>query len=348
MTAQQACFSGWDIGGAHLKVARCDHRGNLLDVVQFSCPLWLGIEHLKSAIRRAQQQLSNHHDIHAITMTGELVDIFTDRKTGVSDIIDCISEFIDPDDIHVFAGELGWLDVSAAKLKWQHIASRNWQASANFCAKHIQDGLFIDIGSTTCDIIPIRNNSAIPQGLDDHNRQQTNELVYTGAIRTPLIALCNKVPFNGNQISLAAEVFATTGDCWCLLDKLAPESILDDCSDGKPWNKQNCSIRIARLLGTDASDPNAPEWRQLAQWFAEQQIQLITNACLSVLSNHCELSSKFPVIGAGVGRFIAKAVAERLGHSFIDFSELTTPQLISAADHAPAVAVALLARQQFT
>ena len=70
MTAQQPWITGWDIGGAHLKVARCDTKGALLDVIQFTCPLWQGIEQLELAIQAAQKQLGNHDDIAAVTMPG--------------------------------------------------------------------------------------------------------------------------------------------------------------------------------------------------------------------------------------------------------------------------------------
>ena len=73
-------ISGWDIGGAHIKVARCDQDGQLLQVIQVACPLWHGIDQLETAIESIFAQLDNKDDIAAITMTGELVDIFTDRR----------------------------------------------------------------------------------------------------------------------------------------------------------------------------------------------------------------------------------------------------------------------------
>lgn len=348
MTDQQRNITGWDIGGAHLKAARCDHSGNVIDVIQVACPLWQGIEQLKLAIQTIQKQLNNHDDIAAITMTGELVDIFANRQSGVKEILVCIANYIPQEKLHVFAGDNNWLTASEAESHWQLVASRNWLASANFAANSIQDALFIDIGSTTCDIIPINHSSVCCQSIDDHQRQQSRELLYTGAIRTPLIALANMAPFDGQLISLAAEVFATTGDCWSLLGKIKAESIQDISSDGKPWQKANCARRLARLIGTDADDPLSQHWQQLANWFAEQQIHQISNACLQVLSKHTDLPVDAPIIGAGIGRFIAQLCAQRLERPFVDFSQLITPPSAESADHAPAVAIALLAQQQLT
>lgn len=341
-------ITGWDIGGAHLKVARCDLQGNLVAILQLPCPLWKGIEHLQLAIKSVQQQLDNHDDLAAITMTGELVDIFPDRESGVSQILDCVKEFIDDENISVFSDNVSWLSVEKAKQKWQDIASRNWQASANFTSSKVDNALFIDIGSTTCDIIAIKQGVASPSGYSDFQRQTSRELLYTGAIRTPLIALANHAPFEGVDIGLAAEVFATTGDCWCLLGKLHPDTIQDSSSDGQSWQADNCINRIARLLGTDSNQATSSHWHQLAQWFAEKQIQLVTNAILQVLSSHSELAQNAPIIGAGVGRFIAKACAQRLNHPYQDFHDLVDSSNTDISDHAPAVAIALLAQQQLS
>ena len=346
MTQTPFYISGWDIGGAHIKVARCDQDGNLHDVIQVACPLWQGIDQLASAIKSVFRQLDNQHDIAAITMTGELVDIFPNREAGVAGILACIAQYIDDDKIMVYGAEAGWLNPQQATKQWQHVASRNWQASASLVAQVIPEGLFVDIGSTTCDIIPFSNGLAIPRGLDDFERQTSRELLYTGAIRTPLIALGQQAPFNGRLISLAAEVFATTGDCWCLLGLLDPASIQDNSADGQPWQADFCASRIARLLGTDANQANMAQWQQLAQWFAEQQSHLISNAMLQVLSAHSNLAADAPIIGAGVGRFIIEACAQRLNRPYLDFNEILSSKHSASADHAPAVAVALLAQQQ--
>lgn len=347
MSKQSSYVSGWDIGGAHLKIARCDPEGQLLEVRQYLCPLWQGLDQLEHAIKAVQTELNNHSDLTAITMTGELVDLFANRETGVAEILDCVTQLIPSEHCQVYAGEQGWLTVEDAKREWQYVASRNWQASANFVASKVTNSVFIDLGSTTCDIIPIISNQVVASGSDDHHRQISRELLYTGTIRTPLIALTSVAPFNGQLMSLAAEVFATTGDVWMILDQLNPSEILDNSADGKPWNKANCACRLARLLGTDANDVDLATWQLLAKWFAQQQSHQITNAILQVLSCHPH-QQNHTIVGAGIGRFIIKQCAAQLSYDYIDFATLCQPELTAAADHAPAVAVALLAWQELT
>jgi probable H4MPT-linked C1 transfer pathway protein len=348
MTTNKSFITGWDIGGAHLKVARCDHQGTLIQVAEFSCPLWQGIHYLEQAIQSVLEQFNNKDDLTAVTMTGELVDIFPDRQTGVTQILDCFTQFVSEQNCSVYAGDKGWLSAKEAKQQWENVASRNWQASASFVASKINNGLFIDIGSTTTDIIPIHQSKAVPSSYTDNRRQTSRELLYTGTIRTPLIALTNIAPFNGELVSLAAEVFATTGDCWVLLDQLNPNTIQDSSADSKSWSKGNCARRIARLLGLDSRDASKDQWQELALWFAQQQIHQITNAYLQVLSAHTELVNDTPIIGAGIGRFIAQQCAQQLGRPYINFSSLVSPISNEAADHAPAVAIALLAQRDLT
>ncbi|PCJ32404.1 MAG: H4MPT-linked C1 transfer pathway protein [Gammaproteobacteria bacterium] len=339
-------ISGWDIGGAHIKVARSTAEGELLDIIQVACPLWLGIDQLERAIETIFSRLNNQHDITAITMTGELVDIFANRQAGVAGIIACLKQYINEDNIRIYGAEAGWLTPTQAEQQWQCVASRNWQASASLISQHCPAGLFVDIGSTTSDIIPFANNTIITQGYSDLHRQSSRQLLYTGAIRTPLIALTQTAPFNGSLVSLAAEVFATSADCWLLLNQLDPSSIQDNSADGKPWAPQDCASRIARLLGTDATEAELSQWQQLAQWFAEQQINQVTNAMLQVLSACNEIPTDAPIIGAGVGRFIVKLCAQRLNRPYQDFDNILSLNSTEASDHAPAVAVALLAKSK--
>ncbi len=347
MTANH--ITGWDIGGAHLKVTQCDPQGKLQQVFQIPCPLWEGIEALHTAIKSALSQLPSNAQTGAaaITMTGELADCFIDRKSGVSEIISTFINYFPEDNTHIYAGSLGWLAPKQASEYWHDVASRNWQASAEFTAQHVPNGLFIDLGSTTCDIIPLQNGHATPQGVNDHQRQISRELLYTGMIRTPLIALANDAPFKGKNVGLAAELFATTADCWVLLNKLDPNTIQDNSADGKPWSPDHAARRIARLLGTDALDPSDPIWQSLALYFADKQTQLIISAIKHVIGKSSNIEINKPIIGAGIGRSIISDCAKQLGKPYIDFTSLLQTQLPSAADHAPAVAVALLAQADF-
>ena len=69
-------YIGWDVGGAHLKAALLNSSGLLLNVCQFPCPLWKGLNHLADATRSIMASFKLDPALieavfHGVTMTGE-------------------------------------------------------------------------------------------------------------------------------------------------------------------------------------------------------------------------------------------------------------------------------------
>lgn len=342
--AEAIHFSGWDIGGAHLKVSRCDQHGQLISSIELPCPLWQGINGLADSLHEALDQLGNHKDRHFITLTGESADCFANRQQGVTDILNTVAEYLLSENCLVFSQYQSWLDLTVAKQHWQQVASMNWLATASWLAKHYSDALLIDIGSTTTDIIAITNGQPQLQAFTDQGRLQSGELVYSGVIRTPLMALAQQIPFAGQLQKVANEVFATSADIWRLLDKL-PDNISDRSADGQSWQKANCRQRLARMVGSDAENYPDSDWQQLAQWYSQQQIQQIYTSCQQVINSQISLTTQAPIIGAGIGRFLATEIAALTARPYLDMADLQVGE--SAAIAAPASALALLGWHQF-
>lgn len=342
--AEATHFSGWDIGGAHLKVSRCDQHGQLINSIELACPLWQGINSLADSLRQALNQLGNQADRHFITLTGESADCFVNRQQGVIDILNAVAEYLAAENCQVFSQSQSWLNLADAKQHWQQVAAMNWLATASWLAKHYSEALLIDIGSTTTDIIAINDGQPQLQAFTDQGRLQSGELVYSGVIRTPLMALAQQIPFAGQLQKVANEVFATTADIWRLLDKL-PENISDRSADGQSWQAANCRQRLARMVGSDADNYPDNNWHQLAQWYGQQQIQQIHESCQQVINDKLSLTAQAPVIGAGIGRFMAADIATILARPYLDMADLQVGE--KAAIAAPASALALLGWHQF-
>src|SRR5262249_32266245 len=174
--------TGWDLGGAHLKVAQVGHGGRLVTVLQIPCRLWLGMDELTRSLGEARRQLRRSYR-HGVTMTGELVDLFADRAEGVARLSRAMTETFAGDELRIYAGRQGFFDSPGEH--GQAVASANWHASARFVPTRCPQALFIDIGSTTPDIVPLRNGQMDGVGYTDDERLASEELVYTGATRTP-------------------------------------------------------------------------------------------------------------------------------------------------------------------
>jgi (4-(4-[2-(gamma-L-glutamylamino)ethyl]phenoxymethyl)furan-2-yl)methanamine synthase len=334
---------GWDIGGAHLKVALVE-EGCLVAARQLPCALWKGLGELHQAADAALDGLPVA-DCHAVTMTGELVDLFPDRATGVAAILDFLAERIDAERVAVYSTDGAFLTLAEAKARPGNVASANWHATAGYLAATLGTGLLVDVGSTTTDIIPFRTGRIAAHGTSDSERLTTGELAYVGIARTPLAAVARHVPFAGRSVGVMAEFFATSADAHRVAGTLPEGADLHPTADGRGKTPAESRARLARMIGMDAAAAPEWAWRQLAQSFIRQQTRQIEEAIDLVLSE-TELPADALFIGAGIGRFLVAEIARRLGRTYRGIEEvirLASPDLASrASDIAPAVAVALL------
>ena len=339
---------GWDVGGAHLKACLVE-AGRVVDVAQWPCPLWKGTAHLDQAIAaafarwpRARQPAARH----AATMTGEMVDLFADREQGVARLAATLAESLGPS-LRLYAGGTRFVGPAEAPRHWQAIASANWQASGAVLAARVGDALLLDVGSTTTDIVPLCGHRLAARGMDDARRLACGELVYQGVVRTPLCALAAQVPFEGEQVNVMNEFFATTADVYRTTGELDPAHDQDATADGTGKDLPATSRRLARMIGRDARERGQPAWARLAQaWRTLQRADIEGQVARAAAG--AGLAAAAPLVGAGCGAFLVADIAARTGRRFRRFSHVMTGSTDGALAGwidvcAPAVAVAALA-----
>jgi len=190
-----------------------------------------------------------------ISMTAELVDAYETKKDGVLDIANKSKEIFDNNtskDIPLlFIGTNNLLSHDELKKNPSQIAAANWIATAQVASKIAKDCIFIDIGSTTCDIIPVKNGVECAKGRSDFERLATGELVYTGILRTNLTSFIDEIHFDGEDFNLSSELFAITADVYNVLDKITPENYVCHTCDGAGKTKEESARRISRVLCAD-------------------------------------------------------------------------------------------------
>ncbi|MGR9114576.1 MAG: hydantoinase/oxoprolinase family protein [Gammaproteobacteria bacterium] len=348
----QTNIVGWDVGGAHIKAALLDTDGTVISVMQKACPLWKGMEFLEKTVTSILETLPNTPCRHVLTMTGELVDLFDSRDQGVARIISSMSALVPDTGMQVYAGRSGFLDVdSVLPEHYPDIASANWLASASYVAETLGDGLFIDIGSTTTDIILLSGSLVQAEGLTDYQRLVSGELVYTGVVRTAVMAVAREAFFKGSRVGLMAEYFATMADVYRLTGELDEAHDQADTADGGDKTIGASARRLSRMIGYEYDSAMLADWKLFASNLRTQQLNLIQQGCEKQMSRGCLVPRK-PMIGAGVGRFLVKQLAANLGCDYIDFNELLPQGQVesgmTSADCAPAIAIALLARAKLT
>ena len=339
---------GWDLGGAHIKTVELDGRGAVLSVALVPCPLWQGLDRLEEGVDQVLALSGRAIFRHAITMTGEMVDLFPNRASGVETLISVMRGRFPEAQLLIYAGHDGFLDPRSASEAPSRVASANWMASASLTASTLPEGLLVDVGSTTTDLVPFRDGRVSASGRDDHQRLEREELVYTGVTRTPLTAVARKAAFAGRWVPLMSEHFATTADIYRLTGDLPDGADLLPSADNGPKDLRGSARRLARMLGLDSTVAELSAWRLLARQLAERQLRTLADACDRTLSRG-DLSDDAPLVGAGVGRFLVKRLAERLERPYVRFGQFLDVRQgvqVDVADCAPAAAVACLALEQ--
>lgn len=369
---------GWDVGGAHIKaglfqVDTINKTSQLLEVKQVPCPLWQGLSQLTIAIQciwdamtqsvpTLNQTLVQTQIQHFITMTGELVDIFEHRLQGVIQISQLMqSKLLGDHWFYLMQDDIK--KPQFIKLKpntsedyvehWQSIASANWHASASLIAKLVQHALFVDIGSTTSDFTVIKYHEVQAHAFTDGARMRAHTLVYTGVVRTSVMSIGQNVAFDGAMTSVAAEHFATSADIYRLTGDLIEANDMSDTADGAGKTREASAKRLARMVGCDASEYDFKTLQALAQSFKALQFERLLAVADLHLKAHFSDTDPMPIIiGAGVGSFLVKDIAQALGLPFMAVEDYIHALEDSAASpwqgqpqmcvSLPAVAVGLL------
>jgi (4-(4-[2-(gamma-L-glutamylamino)ethyl]phenoxymethyl)furan-2-yl)methanamine synthase len=333
---------GWDLGGVNLKLARVED-GQVGSVAQIPCPALAEPRKFDLAAVEALALIGDSDAGHAVTMTGELSDVFASRYEGVAYLVSLMRKLVG--DGARFYSLDGFVDAHGTVTGWQDVASANWHASAALAAAVEDSGLLVDVGTTTTDLIPFKQGHPCAVGRTDGDRLTEGELIYRGVVRTPVMAVAGRAPFKGRMQGLAAERFATMADVYRLTGQLPEDADPFPSADNRGKDLEESAARLARMLGRDAEDADIVAWRALAYFLARRLLDQI-EADARALIERDGLSPDAPIVGAGCGRFLAAALADRLGCPYRDFADLTpcadeAREMVARC--APAAAVAQLA-----
>lgn len=335
--------AGYDVGGAHLKVALVEN-GTPVAVEQIPCPLWQGLHQLEAALTAAQP-LTSRATSHAVTMTGELCEIFPSRAAGVVSLVELMQARLDPSP-RIWMGTRGLGSAAEAVTRAQDVASTNFLATAEAVARHLEHALLIDMGSTTTDIVSIVAHEPRCE-LTDADRLVSGELVYTGMTRTVVSAVTHHAPFAGRSQALAADAFANMADVRRILSVLADDADQHETTDGRGKSAAESLVRFARGFGRDVAEADLPDWQASAAYVAERQLRTIHDSAIVVSSRFPNTQSS-PIVAAGTGAEVVGEIARRMGRKCTTFGELVKAEKSCsrwATRCAPAVAVAVLAEK---
>ena len=218
----------------------------------------------------------------AVTMTGELADCFFDRAEGVAHIVESTevaSRRLGIADVKYYSVDGRFYEEAQARKRGDSIAASNWHALANYVATTVsKDALLVDVGSTTTDVIPVRQVGDGDYQRTDFDRLQDHQLVYVGCKRTPVCALVSELDFDGRPTPVMNEFFATTDDVMLVLE-LVPEDPNDrDSADGKPRTISCALNRLARMIGLDHRNVTINQAKDISRQILESAQRTIQTA----------------------------------------------------------------------
>jgi len=329
---------GWDVGGANVKAARLEHGGvSTPDVLECPFPIWRNRDALPGLLSGTADRLGRSPNM-AVTMTAELADCFATKREGVLFVLDAFRA--------AFPGVAPWIygidgrfrSDAAARQRPHQVAAANWRASASFVARAFPDALFVDVGSTTTDVIPIAAGRVAARGRTDPARLRTGELVYTGALRTPVCAIVRSVPLRGRACRVAAEHFAVAADVHLWLEHIDEALYTCETPDGRGRSRPECAARLARMVCADMEILRPPDITTIAEHVARVQVRQIASAIRQVMRRLGTACPRIAVL-AGQGAFLAQPAAAAAGLSTVDMAEHVGSAMARAA---PAAAVAYL------
>ncbi len=302
---------GIDIGGANTKIASSDEEIIELHYI----PLWKDTT-LPASLEDIADELKP--DSVSVVMTGELADCFEDKVQGIQFIIDSVNEAFDCEVRYIDSSGHFYSDTGDLR----DLAAANWAASSRLIGSEIGDCIFVDVGSTTSDIIPIKNGEHAA-ALTDFSRLMRSELFYAGTLRTNLAYLLKKVDVADGDCNIASELFSTTADAYLLLGNITEELYTCETADGAGKSKTEAMRRLARVVCADLTEISADEIYHIAQQVKERQINLLCET-ISVVANRNDLNR---IVSAGLGEFLIKEASDILGFECISVADKWGPDI---------------------
>ena len=332
-------IAGFDIGGANTDLAVIDFEdGEMKNIeVDFAyLPMWSNNDDLSRVLVELIENICPVSQIDAvgISMTAELVDAYDTKKEGVLDVVNKCEETFDCPVAYV--GVDGMMSAEEIRKTPLKAAAANWIATAQIATLISDNCIFIDTGSTTTDIIPIKDGSECAVGKSDFDRSATGELVYTGTLRTNLASFLDDVELNGRKYRVASELFAQTADVYMVLDLITEKDYICDTFDGEGKSKIDCARRIARVVCADLEMLGMEDVVEMSKYIHQKQVEQIADGLRQVV----ETQGLDLIVTTGLGKDILdKKAAELLGLKVKSMGDILTDDECTVA---PAIGTAVM------
>ena len=256
----------------------------LYDIEYF--PFWLRdrenfqeiLETIKSKTLEKIKSHSNEENIDlnvVITTTAELSDAFYTKREGIEYICNNLESVFLKNEIKFITVNGEFISINESKNKYMDISASNWIATSLVFGEREKLGILLDMGSTTLDIIPIKNGIPVTIGKTDVERLLNSELFYSGILRQPIATIIQNVPFRNTMCPISFERFALVADVYLILGLISEEQYTCDTSDDRGKTIEESYARLSRIVCGDPEVISKKEILEMAKYIHESHEKLI-------------------------------------------------------------------------
>jgi len=282
---------GWDIGGANIKATKIiyDQENQKLESIKSISkffPMWDQRQNPKVILEEIYQNLAGA-DYFAVTMTAELADRFSTKIEGVNFIVDLFKNNFPNKKTFFYNNQaqlFNFIQLDNKSDRMLELAAANWAVSAAFTSEFKADFILFDLGSSTIDLIPVKNHQIAAHGRTDIERLKEGELIYLGLLRSNLSNLVESIPHQGKMVAVINEYFASTADLHLLLNIITTADYSVSPADNGNISKKAAAARIARMISLDLNSISVAQLKLIVDYIYNQEISLIYSKLLQLYS----------------------------------------------------------------
>ena len=294
---------GFDIGGANTKSVLVQASRDSIAVIRNLSkyfPVWQkSREDLPALLKSMGEELTAPPDTPiCASITAELSDAYASKREGILHVVSSLQQAFPSTPISIFAVDGKFRTPDEILHNPMLAAAANWVATGRWIAARYPNCIFIDVGSTTVDIIPILDGKIASQGRTDLTRLLNGELVYSGVLRATIPSVSHVVPFRGARCPVSFENFATMADVHLILNHISRDQYTCETADGRDPTRDCSYARLARIVCADIEEITREDVDTFARFLHKKQVHLIANALRTIASR---LPTHLPFILTGLG-----------------------------------------------
>lgn len=251
-----------------------------------------------------------------VTITAELSDAFNTKKEGISEICEHLTEVFDETKIRLINIDSEFLTIKEAKADYLSVSASNWVGTSMVFGEREKLGILLDMGSTTLDLIPIKDGRPVTIGKTDVERLLNYELLYTGILRAPIPSITHSVPFRNSKCPISFERFAIMADIYRILGLIDEHDYTCDTADGRGKSLEECYARVSRMLCGDLMLIKLEEIDEIASYIYRSQKNMVKDSIVFAIDQFVRrfvvptAKIKFNITGLGANIVLIPVLKE--------------------------------------